>query len=131
MRRFASSPHALATLSLGTVAEIGVLPMATTVVVRYRTHESAAAANQRLVEDVFDNLGRHRPTGVKYMALKLADGASFVHVAVFDGADDGARQRLSHLPAFARFQQDIGERVDTVPEVSAATVIGSYGFVND
>lgn len=98
--------------------------------VRYRTRQSTATENQRLIEAVFASLGRECPRGVKYMALRLADKRSFVHVAVFDGDDDGAQEQLSQMPAFARFQQGIGERVETAPEVSAATVIGSYGFAN-
>jgi hypothetical protein len=59
---------------------------------------------------------------LQYATFRLADGVTFVHVAVKDGDDDP----LSRLPAFLEFQREIGSRVVAPPVASPATVVGSY-----
>ncbi len=53
--------------------------------VRDETRPEAAGENERLVQQVFAQLDRDRPDGLRYAAFRLADGVSFVHVAVVDG----------------------------------------------
>ncbi|MGP4016491.1 hypothetical protein [Saccharopolyspora sp. 5N708] len=98
--------------------------MSKTVLVRYQTRAETAEENQRLVEEVFDQLASDGPDGLRYATFRLADGVTFLHVAVFDGAEDA----LSDSAAFQRFQNGIGDRLAGPPQVSEATVIGSYGF---
>ena len=43
-----------------------------------------AEQNQRLIEDVFSELQVKSPEGIRYIALRLADG-SFVHFVESDG----------------------------------------------
>jgi len=62
-----------------------VVTMAKAVVERYQTRAYAAEGNQRLIEQVFAELNPGDPCGVRYAAFRLADGVSFVHVALFDG----------------------------------------------
>ena len=93
-------------------------------IIRYRTRPEAAEENQRLVEKVFASLNAEDPGGLRYASYRLADGVSFVHVVVHEGDGDP----LGSLPAFAAFQQDIGERVDAPPEAMEATLVGSYRF---
>ena len=50
------------------------------IVVRYRPTEDQADHDQRLVEDVFAELGATDPGGVRYATLRLDDG-TFVHIA--------------------------------------------------
>ncbi len=95
-------------------------------VVRYRTASGRGDENQRLVEQVFEELAARRPDGLRYTTLRLDDGVSFVHVAVVD-TDDGSNP-LTTTPAFEAFVQDIAARCDEPPVATAATVIGSYGF---
>jgi hypothetical protein len=98
--------------------------MSTTVLVRYQTRAETAEENQRLVEEVFDQLASEGPEGLRYAAFRLADGVTFVHVAAFDGGE----QALTDSKAFRRFQERIGDRLVGPPEVFEATVIGSYGL---
>ena len=93
------------------------------IVVRYRTSLSEADRNQRLIEAVFAELACTDPGGIRYAAMRLADGASFVHVALID---DPAANPLLELPAFAAFQHGLAERCEVKPEAAMAALIGSY-----
>jgi hypothetical protein len=95
------------------------------IVVRYRTKPEAAAENERLVRDVYVELAERRPDGFHYITLRLDDGVSFVHVALQDANADNP---LPELPAFARFQADIGDRLAEGPEPAPASVVGSYAI---
>jgi hypothetical protein len=98
--------------------------MSETVVVRYETRADAAVENQRLVEQVFLELNKSAPPGLRYATFRLADGVNFVHVALVDGDDNP----LSRTAAFAEFQRGVGERVVGPMTRADATVIGSYRF---
>jgi len=95
-----------------------------TVVVRYRTKPGRAEENQALIEDVFAALHADAPEGLRYTALRLDDGVSFVHVATIDTAD-GANP-LTATPAFGAFVRDIGDRCEEAPVAIVAKVVGSY-----
>jgi hypothetical protein len=92
-------------------------------IVRYTTRPEAAEENQRLVEKVFAELNADDPGGLRYASFRLADGVSFVHVAVHEGDGDGP---LATSAAFAEFQHDIAGRVTAPPEAARATLVGSY-----
>jgi hypothetical protein len=98
-----------------------------TVIVRYKTKRERADENQALIEKVFGELGRNRPSGLRYSAFRLADEVSFVHVASIE-TDDGANP-LGALPAFSEFLREIEDRCEEVPLASGATVVGSYRSV--
>jgi hypothetical protein len=98
--------------------------MSKTVVVRYETRVEAAAENQRLVEKVFAQLTTDKPDSLRYVAFRLADGVTFVHVVVDEAEDDP----LSQSSAFADFQRGIGDRLVGPPVPAEATLIGSYRF---
>lgn len=91
-------------------------------VVRYRTRPEAAEENLRLVRQVFAELDEDRPDGLRYATFHLADGVTFVHVAVVEGE----QSPLADLAAFKEFQEGIGERLVEPPAVSEATIVGSY-----
>jgi hypothetical protein len=59
---------------------------------------------------------------MRYSAIRLADGVSFVHVAVFDTDDNP----LARLPAFGAFTSGIGGRCAEGPVAVTGSVIGSY-----
>ena len=99
--------------------------MPTTRVIRYRTKPEHADENERLVRGVFAELAAENPAGLRYATFRLADGVSFVHVAVTDGDVNP----LTSSPAFAAFQADIGQRCDEGPAPSDATVIGNFGLL--
>jgi len=98
--------------------------MSEAIVVRYETAVDAAAENQRLVERVYAELAATRPEGLRYLTLRLADGVTFVHVALRDSNDNP----LVRVRAFAEFQAGLADRVVGPPQPSAATIVGSYGF---
>jgi len=98
--------------------------MSDAIVVRYETTMDAAAENQRLVERVYAELAEARPSGIRYLTLRLADGVTFVHVALRDGDDNP----LARVRAFAEFQAGLADRVVGPPQPNDATIVGSYGF---
>ena len=53
------------------------------VMVRYRVKPEMAAENERLVRAVYAELQAVKPAGLSYQTHKLADGVSFVHVAMY------------------------------------------------
>jgi hypothetical protein len=97
--------------------------MTETRVIRYRTKPECADENARLIAAVFEELAEHDTAGIRYTALRLDDGVTFLHVAVLD-ADDNP---LASSAAFAAFQSDIGSRLDEGPYPATATVVGSHG----
>lgn len=96
--------------------------MGNTVVVRYTTRADAADENRRLVENVFSELAATKPDGLRYVTFQLADGVTFVHVAMMDGESNP----LQEVAAFHEFTRDIGDRCVDPPSVTPATVVGSY-----
>lgn len=94
-------------------------------VTRYATRSAEAAdENQRRVEGVFAELAATKPDNVSYIVLRLADG-SFVHVSFHDHGDDEVNP-ISSTAAFARFQEDHGDRRDGGVDQQTATLVGAY-----
>ena len=98
--------------------------MSRTVIVRYTTRTEAAAENQRLVEKVFAGLAADDPGGLRYAAFRLADGVSFVHIAIVEGEDNP----LTQSQAFAEFSQHNEAARLEPPARTEATLLGSYRF---
>jgi hypothetical protein len=91
-------------------------------VVRYTTRPEHAEENERLIRAVFAQLAEHAPEGMRYSAIRLEDGVSFVHVAVFDTEDNP----LGRLPAFEAFVSGIASRCAEGPVPVTGSVIGNY-----
>src|SRR5271170_6341716 len=87
--------------------------MGSVVVVQYTTKAEHADENERLVREVFAELGENDPGGLHYCTVRLGDGVSFVHFAVLDSEENP----LSSSPAFARFQSGIAERCTSGPNL--------------
>lgn len=96
-----------------------------TVMVRYKTKEGQAATNEALIHAVFDELRSREPGGLNYASYRLADGATFVHIAMLDGIGENP---LTSLPAFKAFQSGIKERCSEEPVVTELARVDSYGF---
>jgi hypothetical protein len=94
-----------------------------TVMVRYQVRPEAAAENERLIRQVYEQLAREKLDGVRYQTLKLADGVSFVHVASHDGQGTNP---LTQLEAFKAFVGGIKERCVDPPVTIEADVVGAY-----
>lgn len=94
------------------------------VVVRYKVHADRVEEHEAKVRAVFAALALERPVGLSYQALKLGDGASFVHVATISTAD--GTNPLTELPAFRAFTAGIADRCEELPTSSPATAVGAY-----
>ena len=95
-------------------------------VVRYKVRPEAAPENQRLIEKVFAELQMKSPEGVRYLALKLADG-TFVHFAM---TEDGAPP-IPGLEAFRAFQTGVKERCIELPQSAEVTIVGNYQMLRE
>jgi hypothetical protein len=68
------------------------------VVVRYKTKPDKTQENERLIDSVFEELRVKSPDGVRYLALRLADG-SFLHFVASDGVgEDNPLREAGELP---------------------------------
>jgi Antibiotic biosynthesis monooxygenase len=94
------------------------------VMVRYKVKPDRAAENEELVRAVYEELARTEPEGLRYATFQLGDGVSFVHLASVE-TEDG-HSPLSEVPAFRRFQENIGDRCDEAPVATELRQIGSF-----
>ena len=75
---------------------------------------------------MFAQLAADQPEGLRYATFRLGDGLTFVHVAVHEGGGNA----LEDVEAFEAFQRGIQSRIDGPPEVSEATLVGSYRLMD-
>ena len=94
-----------------------------TVMVRYKLKPESVAENEALITQVFVQIARDKPAGMRYQAFKQADGVSFVHVSAFDQADANP---LIQLEAFKAFTAGIKERCVEQPAVVELQQVGRY-----
>jgi len=92
--------------------------------VRYRVKPDRAAEHEERITNVFEQLAREKPGGLRYAAFRLDDGVTFVHV-VLDEELNGM-SALSDLSEFKIFSAGIQDRVEEPPAVTKLTVVGSY-----
>jgi hypothetical protein len=95
--------------------------MSDTVVVRYTTHADRSDENERLIREVFADLAERRPAGFRYIATRLEDGVTFVHVATVEDENP-----LATSSAFAAFVAGIAERCTERPVSTDGTAVGTY-----
>ena len=98
--------------------------MSDATVVRYTTRPGSADENEKLIKAVFAQLTEQLPDGLRYVAIRLDDGVTFMHIAVLE--DDN--NPLASLPAFGEFVSAIGERCTDGPTPVNGTVVGAYGI---
>lgn len=94
-------------------------------VVRYTTRPETGDENEKLIKAVFAQLAEQLPAGLRYVAIRLDDGVSFIHVAL----NENDHNPLAALPAFGEFTSAIKERCTDGPTPVNGTVVGSYGDV--
>ena len=97
-------------------------------VVRYRTKPETAQENEHLIKAVFEELRAKSPSDIRYLVLRLNDGA-FIHLSIAE-TKDGASP-LFLLEAFRSFQGGVKERCNEPPQVSDATIVGNYRMVSE
>jgi len=93
------------------------------VMVRYTVKPGHAAENERYIEQVFAELARTTPPGMRYAAFKLDDGVSFVHLY---SHETGSSEPLRSLPAFQAFRAGLEERCAVAPVRTVLHEVGSY-----
>jgi hypothetical protein len=93
-----------------------------TTMVRYKLKPGTADENEKLVQQVFAQLVRDKPPGVRYQVFKMADGLSFVHLATSE-ADVNP---VTLLEAFKRYAAAIKERCDELPVPVQLQMVGEY-----
>ena len=100
-----------------------------TVMVRYKVRPDAAAENENLIKQVFAQLARDKPAGMRYQSFKLGDGVSFVHIGSSEsGGPDG--NPLVKLEAFKNFIAGIKDRCEEAPVTVEMQAIGAYDSLN-
>jgi KaiC/GvpD/RAD55 family RecA-like ATPase len=97
------------------------------VMVRYKVTPERAEENEALVRNVYEELGRRRPAGLRYATFKLEDGVTFVHISEHEPRESP----LAELKAFKEFQQDIRARCDEPPLLTELRLVGSYRLLDD
>jgi hypothetical protein len=95
-------------------------------VVRYTTRAGSADENEKLIKAVFAQLAEQQPKGFRYVAIRLDDGVSFVHVAVHENDHNP----LTELSAFGEFTSTIKERCTDGPTPANGRVVGAYGVAD-
>jgi radical SAM superfamily enzyme with C-terminal helix-hairpin-helix motif len=97
-------------------------------IVRYKTKPETAQENERLIQQVFQELQAKSPQGVRYLALKLGDG-TFIHFSTVEAEDEASP--IPQLEAFRSFQSGIKERCVEPPQSSAVTIVGNYRILGE
>jgi hypothetical protein len=100
--------------------------VSSSVSVRYTVKGGRGDENQALIEQVFAELSREAPAGLRYSAFRAEDGVTFLHVVSHDAGDAG--DVLRSLPAFRAFRAGLDERCVAPPARTPLTEIGAYGF---
>ncbi len=95
-----------------------------TTIVRYKVKADKAKENKAFIRRVFEELDASKPEGLRYVSFNLADGVSFVHIAVVESPD--GENPLPKTAAFRDFVADIKDRCEEPPAASAADIVGSY-----
>jgi quinol monooxygenase YgiN len=94
-----------------------------TVMVRYKLKPESVAENEALLKQVFVQLARDKPAGMRYQVFKQPDGVSFVHLSAFDNAEGNP---LLQLDAFKAFTAGIKERCEEPPVPVELQQVGRF-----
>lgn len=94
-----------------------------TVMVRYKLKPESVAENEALLKQVFVQLARDKPAGMRYQVFKQPDGVSFVHLSAFDNAEGNP---LLKLDAFKAFTAGIKERCEEPPVPVELQQVGRF-----
>jgi hypothetical protein len=90
--------------------------------VRYKVKAESAAENERLIGQVFAQLAREKPAGVRYQVFKMPDGLTFVHLA----ASEADVNPVTLLEAFKQYTAAIKDRCEEPPQQAQLQVVGAY-----
>ena len=91
-------------------------------VISYKTRPDTAAVNEELLRSVFDELARVKPDNVRWTALVLEDGVTFIHTVEVEHGENPTPA----LDSFKRYSEAVLERCEQQPAVNEAREIGAY-----
>jgi len=92
--------------------------------VRYKVKSDRAGENEQYIKEVFEQLKREQPPGLRYASFKLDDGVSFMHLVSIENADGS--NPLPELSAFQAFSATVGDRCEEPPVFAELQEVGSY-----
>ena len=92
--------------------------------VRYKVKPDRVAENERSIADVFEQLNREQPAGLRYASFMLDDDVSFMHIVEVD-TPDGVNP-LHTLSAFNAFTATVRDRCDEPPVSVELQAVGAY-----
>ena len=95
-----------------------------TTIVRYKVKPERLDEHVALVKAVFEELSRSRPSGLRYSAVRAADGVSFTHISAIEASNNP----LSALASFQNFQRGIADRCDEPPTPVEVSVVGDFAL---
>jgi hypothetical protein len=93
-----------------------------TVMVRYTLKPASVDENEALLAQVFAQLARDKPAGLRYQALKMPDGLGVVHLAT----SEAEVNPVTLLEAFKRYTAGIRDRCEEAPVTVRLQVLGEY-----
>jgi hypothetical protein len=96
------------------------------IMVRYKVKPDRVAENDDLIAQVFEQLAREKPAGLRYASFKLNDGVTYVHIVSVETADGS--NPLLKLAAFRDFVAQIQERCFEPPVATELFEVESYHF---
>jgi hypothetical protein len=76
------------------------------VVLQYKVKPDHGERNAQLIRGLFDELDRSQPDGLRYAALRLTDGVTFIHIT--EESEDG-QSPLATLESAERFRAGVAE----------------------
>jgi hypothetical protein len=97
--------------------------------VRYKVKADRAGENERYIKEVFEQLQREQPPGLRYVSFKLDDGVSFMHLVSVENADGS--NPLPQLSAFQAFSASVRGRCEEPPVFAELEEVGSYHVFGD
>jgi len=97
--------------------------------IRYKVKPDRVDENESYVRNVFAELKRVHPVGIRYATFKLEDGVSFMHVVSVE-TEDGSNP-LREIGAFKDFTAAIQDRCEEQAVTVQLQEVGSYGFFGD
>jgi hypothetical protein len=93
-----------------------------TVMVRYKLKAGAVDENEKLIEQVFAQLAREKPTGMRYQVFRMPDGVSYVHLA----SSEAEVNPVTTLDSFKQYTAGIKDRCEEPPAQARLQVVGEY-----
>lgn len=90
--------------------------------VHYVVRPEKEASHIRLVQQIFAELRRVRPAGVKITVYQL--GSVFIHVNRFD--HELASIKFETLPSYRKFELEVADHLTEEPIVNDCTEINVY-----